>query len=73
MRDLFQIKNRCYLVTGAASGIGRATALFLSELGAKVLLVDINEQHLMEVQNECQGETDFLILDLMNIESIKKL
>ena len=71
MRDLLQVKDRCYIVTGAASGIGRATALLLSEMGAKVLLVDINEEQLKEVQSECRGITDILVLDLTDVETIK--
>jgi len=71
MRDLLQVKNRRYLVTGAASGIGRATSLLLSEMGAKVLLVDINEDGLLKVQSECQGETDILVLNLIDADSIR--
>ena len=36
-----QIHNKVFLVTGAASGLGAATAKGLIEAGAKVLLVDI--------------------------------
>lgn len=71
MKDLLQIKGRRYLVTGAASGIGRATSLLLSETGAKVLLVDINEDGLLKVQSECQGDTDILVLNLIDADSIK--
>ena len=60
------------MVTGAASGIGKATALLLSELGAKVLLADINAEKLEEVRQECQGEADTLIIDLINAEDIKQ-
>ena len=59
------------MVTGAASGIGRATALLLSEMGAKVLLVDINEENLKKVQDECLGESDILMLDLTDVNAIK--
>ena len=72
MRDLMHVKGRSYLVTGAASGIGRATALLLSELGAKVLLADINAEKLEEVLQECLGEADTLAIDLMNAEGIKQ-
>jgi NAD(P)-dependent dehydrogenase (short-subunit alcohol dehydrogenase family) len=36
-------KGKVALVTGAAGAIGGATALFLANLGAKVIAVDINE------------------------------
>ncbi|MET3292818.1 UNVERIFIED_CONTAM: NAD(P)-dependent dehydrogenase (short-subunit alcohol dehydrogenase family) [Brevibacillus sp. OAP136] len=32
------------LVTGAGSGMGRATSLKLAEMGMKMVLVDFNEQ-----------------------------
>jgi NAD(P)-dependent dehydrogenase (short-subunit alcohol dehydrogenase family) len=39
-----QIANRVFIVTGAASGLGAATAQILIEAGAKVMLVDLNAQ-----------------------------
>jgi NAD(P)-dependent dehydrogenase (short-subunit alcohol dehydrogenase family) len=36
------LKNKVAIVTGAASGIGRATALVLSREGAKVVVSDVN-------------------------------
>ena len=61
------------MITGAASGIGRATALLLSEMGAKVLLADINADNLQKVKAECENETDTLVVDLTDTESIKNL
>ncbi|WXG42194.1 MAG: SDR family NAD(P)-dependent oxidoreductase [Candidatus Freyarchaeum deiterrae] len=44
--------DKVALVTGAASGIGRAIALRFAEEGAKVSLVDINLERAEEVSNE---------------------
>lgn len=41
------------LVTGAAVGIGRATALLMAERGADLILLDINASKLESVQAEC--------------------
>jgi len=37
------------LITGAAVGIGKATAILLSQLGAKVILIDVHEALLSEL------------------------
>jgi NAD(P)-dependent dehydrogenase (short-subunit alcohol dehydrogenase family) len=37
------LQNKLALVTGAGSGIGRATALALAEEGARVIVTDLNE------------------------------
>ena len=44
------------LVTGAAVGIGRATALKLANLGAKLILIDIDEAGLERLKNEIGSE-----------------
>ena len=41
-------------VTGAASGIGRATAIKLAEEGATLTIADINEEMLEETANSCR-------------------
>jgi NAD(P)-dependent dehydrogenase (short-subunit alcohol dehydrogenase family) len=45
------------LVTGGASGIGRATALRLADEGAAVVAVDVNAQALEDVAAEAAGLT----------------
>lgn len=43
-----KLQDKVALVTGAATGIGRATAVALATEGAKVMVTDINEKEAME-------------------------
>ena len=44
--DQFRVDNKVAVVTGAASGIGQATAIALSDAGARLVLVDRDEENL---------------------------
>jgi NAD(P)-dependent dehydrogenase (short-subunit alcohol dehydrogenase family) len=47
-----KVKGRVVVVTGASSGIGKATALKLAGAGAKVILVARGEEKLLETKKE---------------------
>ena len=49
------MKGRVALITGAATGLGRATALSLARAGANVCLVDINASDLESTANDARG------------------
>lgn len=54
MKNRFE--GKVELITGAASGLGRAAALQLAREGAKLSLVDLNEQSLNETKRLILGE-----------------
>jgi NAD(P)-dependent dehydrogenase (short-subunit alcohol dehydrogenase family) len=54
-----RLENKVAIVTGAASGIGRATAELLASEGARVLAVDLNEPALQEAHSANPGIIPF--------------
>lgn len=65
-----EIKNMAAVITGGASGMGAATAAFLSELGAKVAILDINEQAINNVAKKIGAEG--FVCDVTKDESVSK-
>lgn len=61
--------GKTYLVTGAASGMGRAVCKLISARGGKVILVDIDTLGMQETQRMCQTDTYALQLDLSKPET----
>ena len=61
------------LVTGAASGIGRATAITFAENGAKVVIVDLNKQLLMSVKEEIERLGTEVLAYVCDISDEKKV
>ena len=71
---MFSLKDKIAVVTGASQGIGRDTALALSEAGAKVALAARNEEKLAELAQEIStkgGEAFAVKMDVADIEQIK--
>ncbi len=67
----FSLGGNAYLVTGAASGIGRATSILLSAMGARLVLCDINVGGLEETKSQCSRSVTLLPLDLTRSSLIK--
>jgi len=57
-------QDKTALVTGAASGIGRATALLLAERGFRVVAADCDADGLARLAAEAAGRLDTLELDV---------
>lgn len=71
MTNPFSLVGKTILITGAASGIGRATAVQCSEMGAKVILTDLNEQGLKDTSNLiCRGSAEYHTLDLTDLNEL---
>ena len=51
-----RLHGKVVVVTGAGSGIGRATALLLAREGARVVIADLNEAPAQETVREVQGQ-----------------
>ena len=70
----FSLINKTILVTGASSGIGKATAIECSKMGAKVIITARNEEKLKETLSLLEGEGhQMIIADLSNTDEIDNL
>lgn len=54
---MLELTGKNIIVTGAASGIGRATAILLSRLGANLILFDLNDDGLKNTNEMIKSET----------------
>jgi NADP-dependent 3-hydroxy acid dehydrogenase YdfG len=45
----YDLKDKVAIITGAASGIGKATAILFSKESARLVLADVNADGLKEV------------------------
>ena len=71
-----KLENRTALITGAASGIGRATAQAFAQAGARVLLADIDEAGGAKAAAELKAaghDAEFLPVDLTRGASVQAL
>lgn len=55
MNNPLELTGKTILVTGASSGIGRATAILLAELGARVIMVARNSDRLQQTLDVITG------------------
>ena len=71
MTNPFSLEGKTILVTGAASGIGRTTALQCAGLGAHTILWDIQKEGLHQVAAEC-GDSDCVVVvqDLTDYDKV---
>ncbi|MBR6370468.1 MAG: SDR family oxidoreductase [Bacteroidaceae bacterium] len=77
MNNPFSIAGKTILVTGAGSGIGRATSIECTKMGANVIVTDINGQSLEETLSmldvSCGQKHSLFVADLTKQEKLDEL
>jgi len=71
-----QVKNKIVIITGAGSGIGKATAMHFAHHGAKVVVSDINLESAKKVADEIVtngGQSLPIKTDVTNFEEVENL
>ena len=74
MYNPYSLEGKTILITGAASGIGKATSIESSKLGAKIVAVDLNGEGLEKLMPQLEGEGHLQFTgNLCDEEFLKKL
>jgi NAD(P)-dependent dehydrogenase (short-subunit alcohol dehydrogenase family) len=71
-----KLDGKVALITGAATGIGRATAILFAREGARVVIADINEKDAGETVQTIKkvgGDAFFTYTNLLNITEVEKM
>jgi NAD(P)-dependent dehydrogenase (short-subunit alcohol dehydrogenase family) len=70
-----RLKDKCAIVTGAGSGIGRAAALALAREGARIGLIDLKNERTEQVKEDISalgGEALFVDVDVSDPERMER-
>lgn len=74
MYNPFTLSGKTILITGASSGIGRATAIECSKMGATVVITGRNQERLNDTYHNLEGVNHLMVsADLANEDGIEKL
>jgi len=74
MKNPFSLEGKNILITGGASGIGRASAIICSENGANTILIDKNEDGLKDTFSRMQGGNHlFSAQDITEFDKIEPI
>jgi NAD(P)-dependent dehydrogenase (short-subunit alcohol dehydrogenase family) len=73
LNQLFNLNGKAVIVTGAAQGMGEATARAFAGAGARVMLADIRSDQVAEVAKEIGGDARAMTIDMADEASIVAL
>lgn len=65
-------KGKTFIVAGSG-GIGTATAIALNEYGAKIVVLDVNENSIKDLMLKLHGENASYVCDLSDVEGIESI
>jgi short-subunit dehydrogenase len=67
-----EFQNKTYWIVGASEGLGRALAIQLAEVGAKVIISARSEERLIGLSEEIGSNTMVLPMDVSDGSSVQK-
>ncbi len=74
MDNVFSLKGKTLLITGASSGLGKQTAISASHLGAQLIITGRNVEKLADTYSQLEGENHISIsADLTKPEDLDRL
>src|SRR3990170_4050401 len=76
MEILTAFNGKVAIITGAASGIGKASALLFAREGAKVVVADVTDElgkETVKMINESGGKAIFVHTDVSKVEDVKSV
>ena len=57
MKKKFNLENKTIIITGGASGIGKAIGIATARQGANIIILDINKKEINKTVNEVKKNT----------------
>ena len=74
MNNALDFTGKRILIDGSARGIGKETAIYLTKLGAKVILIDLSEEDLKAAISDLEGDDNaYVAFDLGGLEAIEPM
>lgn len=67
------LKSKVILITGSTTGIGEAAARRCVQEGAYVMIHGRNEVRAKKLMDEFKGQSDYVLTDLSDVDSCKKI